>query len=114
MGADYVIGVSMSPGLEDNMENLTTIVSQVKQLKEIITDKNYDMYHQMCDIFISPDLRGVGMLSFDAESVSKVTESGYEAAKLQEDNFKALKEKIFAGNDASFSRLNGKKKALNT
>ena len=113
MGADYVIGVSMSPGLEDNMENLTTIVSQVKQLKEIITDKNYDMYHQMCDIFISPDLRGVGMLSFDAESVSKVTESGYEAAKLQEDNFKALKEKIFAGNDASFSRLNGKKKAVN-
>ena len=45
MGADYIIGVSMSPGLEDNPENLSSILSQVKQLKEIITDKKNDKYH---------------------------------------------------------------------
>ena len=33
MGADYVIGVSMSPGLESETENLSSIFSQVKQLK---------------------------------------------------------------------------------
>ena len=94
MGADYIIGVSMSPGLEENPKNLSSILSQVKQLKEIITDKNSDKYHQQCDIFIRPDLKGVGMLSFNAESVARITQSGYEAASSQEANFKALKEKI--------------------
>ena len=53
----------------------------------------------MCDIFISPDLKGVGMLSFDAESVSRITQSGYEAASAQEEEFKALKERIFVNGD---------------
>ena len=97
MGADFVIGVSMSPGLEDNPENLSSIFSQVKQLKEIITDKEFENYHKLCDIFISPDLKGVGMLSFNAESVARITESGYEAASAQESNFKALKDMITAG-----------------
>ena len=94
MGADYIIGVSMSPGLEDSPENLTSIFSQVKQLKEIITDKEFDTYHQQCDIFISPDLKGVGMLSFDAESVARVTQSGYEAASAKAVEFNALKERL--------------------
>ena len=94
MGADYIIGVSMSPGLEENPEKLNSILSQVKQLKEIITDKDFSQYHKQCDIFISPDLKGVGMLSFDAESVARVTQSGYEAASAQEADFKALKDKI--------------------
>ena len=118
LGADYIIGVSMSPGLEDNPDNLSSIFSQVKQLKEIITDKNSDKYHQKCDIFIRPDLRGVGMLSFDAESVSRVTQSGYEAASLQAENFKMLKEKLFADSSkvsASSSQQEraSKKKAVN-
>ena len=113
MGADYVIGVSMSPGLEENADSLSSLLSQVKQLKEIITDKNYDEYHQYCDIFISPDLKGVGMLSFDAESVSRVTNSGYEAAKLKEAEFEALKEIIFAGESPVSDCRTGKKKAVN-
>jgi hypothetical protein len=80
MGADYVIGVSMSPGLESDPNKLTSFFSQVKQLKEIITDKEFENYHKKCDIFISPDLKGVGMLSFNAESVARITDSGYEAA----------------------------------
>lgn len=118
MGADYIIGVSMSAGLEDNAENLTSILSQVKQLKEIITDKNSDKYHQKCDIFIRPDLKGVGMLSFDAQSVSMVTQSGYEAASQQAENFKFLKEKLF--NDSLNTSVSeraqestSKKKAIN-
>ena len=96
MGADYVIGVSMSPGLESDPSNLNSILTQVKQLKEIITDKEFENYHKKCDIFISPELLGVGMLSFDAESVAKVTESGYKAAARLENEFKALKEKLFS------------------
>jgi NTE family protein len=94
MGADYIIGVSMSSGLEDNPENINSVLSQVQQLKEIMTDKDFDDYHKLCDIFISPDLKGVGMLSFDAESISKVTQSGYEAAASQEEKFKQLKAMI--------------------
>ena len=113
MGADYIIGVSMSPGLEENPDNLSSILSQVKQLKEIITDKDYGKYNQLCDIFISPDLRGVGMLSFDAESVAKVTDSGYEAALQLEDDFKALKEKICSETTVASNDSAAKKKAVN-
>ena len=97
MGADFVIGVSMSPGLETDPDNLSSIFSQVKQLKEIITDKEFDNYHKLCDIFISPDLKGVGMLSFDAESVARVTASGYEAAAKLESDFQALKSQLGEG-----------------
>lgn len=113
MGADYIIGVSMSPGLEENPENLSSILSQVKQLKEVITDKDFDEYHQQCDIFISPDLRGVGMLSFDAESVARVTQSGYDAAQAQEENFKALKQKLNSQSEPQAPASSGKKKAIN-
>lgn len=113
MGADYIIGVSMSPGLEDNPDNLSSILSQVKQLKEIITDKKNDQYHEMCDIFIRPELKGVGMLSFDAESVARVTQSGYEAAAKQKEMFMELKEKIFSGTEQEPAAAPSKKKALN-
>ena len=113
MGADYVIGVSMSPGLESDPKNLSSIFSQVKQLKEIITDKEFDNYHKLCDIFISPELKGVGMLSFNAESVARITQSGYEAASRQEESFKALKEKISEGGECREADAQSKPKALN-
>ena len=112
MGADYIIGVSMSPGLEENADKLTSILSQVQQLKVIITDKDVSQYDEQCDIFISPDLKGVGMLSFDAESVAKVTQSGYEAASAREEDFRALKDKIFA-QQAPAPKTTTQKKAIN-
>lgn len=111
MGADYIIGVSMSPGLEDNPNKLTSLLTQVKQLKEIITDKEFENYHKKCDIFISPDLRGVGMLSFNAESIARVTQSGYDAALAQDANFKALKGEVLidAAEDQLLHNPNHKK-----
>lgn len=113
MGADYIIGVSMSPGLETDPQNLSSILSQVKQLKEIITDKEFENYHKQCDIFISPDLKGVGMLSFDAESVARITASGYEAASSQAEAFQALKELIYEGTDQQETVCTSEKKARN-
>ena len=113
MGADYIIGVSMSPGLEENPDNLSSVLSQVKQLKEIITDKDFDKYHEKCDIFISPDLKGVGMLSFNAESVARVTQSGYEAALAQSDNFMALKDRLESESMDAATNSSPKKRAIN-
>ena len=113
MGADYVIGVSMSPGLESDPRNLSSIFAQVKQMKEIITDKEFENYHKLCDIFISPDLKGVGMLSFDSESVARITQSGYEAASRLEADFKALKEQIFAEGTSHCKEKPAAKKAVN-
>ena len=113
MGADYVIGVSMSSGLENDSQKLSSVFSQVSQLKVIITDKEFDNYHKMCDIFINPDLKGVGMMSFDAESVAKMTDSGYDAALKQEENFKALKEQILSGTIPQTKDARTTKKAVN-
>lgn len=113
MGADYVIGVSMSPGLEDNPEKLSSVFSQVKQLKMIITDKEFDNYHKMCDIFINPDLKGVGMLSFNAESVARITESGYEAACSHESEFNSLKASLKLSATKQAENVPAKKKAIN-
>lgn len=113
MGADYVIGVSMSPGLESNTENLSSPFSQIKQLKQIITDKDFENYHKMCDIFISPELGGVGMLSFDAESVARMTSSGYKAASAFEEKFLALKELVKADSTSYKEKRPEVKKAIN-
>lgn len=113
MGADYIIGVSMSSGLEDDPKNLSSILSQVQQLKVILTDKDFDNYHKQCDIFISPDLKGVGMLSFDTESVARITKSGYEAAKSQEKRFNELKESLCSGAEYTTHGSHSAKKAVN-
>ena len=114
MGADYIIGVSMSPGLEDDPDKLTSLLPQIKQLKEIITDKDIDNYHKKCDIFINPDLKGVGMLSFNAESVARITQSGYEAASAQDEKFKNLKNIVLTdGIDHSALEITNHKKAVN-
>ena len=113
MGADYIIGVSMSPDLESDPSKLSSFFSQVKQLKMIITDKEFENYHQMCDIFITPDLKGVGMLSFDAESVARITNSGYESAAMQAANFNALKERVFSESFPHTADSRTVKKAVN-
>ena len=96
MGADYVIGVSMSSGLESDPENLSSPFSQIRQLKQIITDRDFENYHKRCDIFISPELGGVGMLSFDSESVARMTDSGYRAASAFKEDFQSLRELLKA------------------
>lgn len=113
MGADIIIGVSMSPGLEQDPEKLSSVLSQVKQLKNIITDKDFDEYPGQCDIFISPDLKGVGMLSFDAESVAIITNSGYEAAVAKADEFKALKQRLDVAAAEPVEAKPAPKKAIN-
>ena len=113
MGADYIIGVSMSSGLESDPENLTSLFSQVKQLKVIITDQEFENYHKMCDIFISPEVNGVGMLSFDKESISRMTSSGYEAASRHEAEFQALKEMLQEDPAEAFDEDQQAKKAIN-
>ncbi len=113
MGADYVIGVSMSPGLESDPNKLTSFFNQVKQLKMIITDRGFENYRNMCDIFITPELKGVGMLSFNAESVAIITQSGYDSAAMQEDNFNALKKKVFPDPTLQTAGRREAKKAVN-
>ena len=113
MGADFVIGVSMSSGLEKDPANLSSPFSQIQQLKVIITDRDFDNYHKMCDIFISPELNGVGMLSFDAESVARMTSSGYEAASRSEAEFQALKKLVFNDSTSGEEDSRTTKKAIN-
>jgi NTE family protein len=79
----------------------------------IITDKEFENDHDMCDIFITPDLKGVGMLSFDAESVARITQSGYESAGMQELAFNALKEKVISNSFAHAADRPVVKKAVN-
>ena len=67
----------------------------------------------MCDIFISPELGGVGMLSFDAESVARMTSSGYKAASAFEEKFLALKELVKADSTSYKEKRPEVKKAIN-
>lgn len=113
MGADFIIRVSVSSGFKDNPDSLTSIFSQANQLLKILTDKDFDSYPDDCDIFINPTLKGIGMMSFDTESIAKVTRSGYEAAKSNETEFKKLKEKIDGCNRGCEASVSNKKKALN-
>lgn len=114
MGADYIIGVSVSSGLEEDPNKLSSIVSQIKQYKEIIVERDFDNYHKKCDIFLKPDIKGVTSLSFNAESIANVIQSGYEAASALDANFKNLRDVVLAdGAEHTTSHAPRRKKAVN-
>ena len=94
LGADIIIGVSLAEDLEKDPEMLRSLPSQIKQLKGIITGKGLEEHKQMCDLFIAPDIKGYGMMSFNAKSIETLVQRGYEAAADSSAALEHIKEMI--------------------
>lgn len=91
MGADIIIGVHVGSGLTKGADELKSLPEQLGQLMGVITKGKGDVNKGLCDILISPDIRGFGTLSFDKASIDSLISRGYKAASLQRDTLEGLK-----------------------
>lgn len=79
MGADIVIGVSVSSGLEPK-EKLTSMVSVLSQAAFIASAHDTEEQKKLVDILISPNLEGysTGSFSYTEEIIARGKEAGTE------------------------------------
>ena len=91
MGADVIIGLEVATDLADDPDDLRSVTRQIQQYLSIMTNRGLEEHRQQCQIYINPDVSGVNMLSFDAESIADLIRRGYEAAKAHEAEFLQLK-----------------------
>lgn len=94
MGADIIIGVRVSSTLRGDPDALNSLPQLIDQLMGVVTQRKSNENIASCDIFIEPDVTGYGAMSFDAASVRKLVQSGYNAASAHRDELRELKEML--------------------
>ncbi len=92
MGADIIIGVRVSYTLEDDAKNLKSLPGILSQLMAVVTKGDSEKHIKDCDIFIAPDIKGFGALSFDKRSIETLLVRGYNAANAQREELVKLKQ----------------------
>lgn len=93
MGADIIIGVSLSDDEEENPEvyNIGDILSQFMNM---LSKESFDRTVPMADIYIHPDISGYNMLSFKADAIDSLLSRGQRAADENKETLKTLKELV--------------------
>lgn len=92
MGADIVIGVDLSSG-HKRYEEINNIGDIVNAGIDMLGRSVYERNAVIPDVSIKPDLKEYNMMSFDAKSISKIIQKGYEAAYANEAALMAVKAK---------------------
>ncbi len=91
MGADIIIGVDVGAPLykKNELTSMLSIMDQASSFRNVILSKDEK---KICNILISPDIKGYGAASFDA--IDSLINNGLKAALEHETEIKQLKEKI--------------------
>jgi len=91
MGADYVIGVSLSTPLEkvEDLETALDILLQIGFFKDAST---YENHKAQCDLFIKPELKGYA--TGDFAFGDSIIDLGKEAGRLYYPYFKKLADSL--------------------
>lgn len=93
MGADYVIGVSLSRSLAD-AEHLKTTMNVTLQMVDIICRNKLDENIANTDLYINVDVKGYSSASFNNKAIDSLIVRGNKAAREKWDELIALREKI--------------------
>jgi len=112
MGADYVIGVSLSEGLSkaEELESALDILLQIGFFKDAA---DFQKHKSACDLYILPDLKGYSTGSFT--NSDSIIEIGKETGKKYYPYFKKLADSLDAiyGPDNFVKDRIPKNKAIN-
>lgn len=111
MGADIIIGLEVATDLADNPDDLRSATRQLQQYLSIMTNRGLEEHRQQCQIYINPDVTGINMMSFDAESIAELVRRGYEAAKAHEADFLQLKAQLCASSNQATKQPSNQKRA---
>ena len=104
MGADIIIGLDLHYYTTNEKKPVRTIPDEVVSLLSIMNGNKYMEGRSGCDILITPDTRGFGILAFDNKSVEALLEEGYSAANEVKDELQALADLMTRYPDSSKAR----------
>lgn len=79
IGADIVIGISLSSGYKGYSE-INNIGDIIDTGIDLMGRSSFEANVDIPDVTIKPDLTGYSMMSFDEQSISTIIDRGYEAA----------------------------------
>jgi len=96
MGADIIIGIEIVSTKDITMDDLQSLPQLLGQLVTNSTSSKRKENREMCDIYITPDISGYGMLSFTPEAIDTLVNRGYKKAKEYNGQLQALKNAIDA------------------
>lgn len=83
MGADMVIGVTLTAGAAD-YTHVNNLGDMFGSLIDMLSREAYDANIVASDVHITPDIKGYGMLSFNKEAISELLKKGYESALMKD------------------------------
>lgn len=93
MGADIVVGVDVSGDLLTYSE-INNIGDVAGQLISLMSAVKYKENVPDADIYIRPDIKGYGSMSFDHASIDTLIDRGYRAAAQKDKELRALLDTI--------------------
>ena len=93
MGADIVIGVTLSSGFYD-YDDINNLLDLVNAGVDMMGREAYELNVNIPDVTIKPELTGYNMMSFDSKSIDTILLRGYQAAIAKGKQLDSLKRVI--------------------
>ncbi len=81
MGADIIIGVEVSDGLDTNISQLQSLPQIASQLMQIAVSNKRLENRGLCNFYFKPDITGYNMLSFSKDAIDSLVNRGYVCAQ---------------------------------
>ena len=80
MGADIIIGIEITSTKDITSDDLQSLPQVFSRLVTTSTSAKREENRELCDVYIVPDIRGYGMLSFSPSAIDTLVERGYKKA----------------------------------
>lgn len=96
MGADIIIGVDVSSTKDVTVDDLKSLPQLFARLLTNSTSAKLLANRELCDIYIAPDIRGYGTLSFRPDAIDTLVNRGYKRASHFHDPLTAVKKAVEA------------------
>ena len=94
MGADIIIGVEVTSAKDITVNDLKSLPQVFSQLLINSTSAKRAENRDLCNIHITPDISGFGMLSFTPEAIDTLVRRGYKAAAQFHDHLLSIKQAV--------------------
>ena len=113
MGADIIIGVEVSDAdtlISEDDVTLTDILNGL--IDNAVNNKRFEN-QTLCDVHITPNIKGYGTLSFNHDAIDTLVNRGYQEAKRNDAALRNIKQKLDSINGAPLEKKLRATKAKN-
>ena len=94
MGADIIIGVEVTSNKKATRDDIQSLPQLLGQLVTNSTNSKREQNRRLCNIHITPDISGYGMLSFTPDAIDTLVHRGYKEAAEYHDQLLTIKQHL--------------------